>query len=596
MMEHDRRDNPWERIAARLDEALNDARTLTGAGATPRASSTTANKLLDLLGRARNEVHSRELEASVASARAQRLQSELEVQRRRAETLARIGKAINVVRRIDALLQLIVDLAVEATGAERGLIVVPDPAGGTQEFSAGANLDPSTVARPEFAVSRSIIERVFKEGAPLVTTDAQNDPAVAASPSIRSLHIRSINCVPIVGKGGTIGVIYVDSRIRTDSLFQHDPELLGTIADQAAVAIENARLYDDWNRQFKELSNVKTQTDEILESIASGVIVLDANDTIAQFNRAAEITFGLSASTLVGRHARILNTWVPGFTTLLEQYKAMPENRAEVEMRGTHFVRGPIVLQATFMRIHELAGQGAGVAIVLNDLTARRTLEAEKQEQIEKSERVARSFERYLAPHVVSDLLLDPDKAPLGGTRLTATMLFADIRGFTELSERLMPEEVVEMLNRYLAPAVDVVLSNLGLLDKYYGDGIMAVFGAPRPAVDDANRAVLAARQILEQVQLLNAQPGVNWPLSVSIGLATGDVVAGNIGSERRLEYTVVGSAVNLAQRLQSIAEPNQILADARTYEKVRDEIGATRRSARIKGRVGVTTVYVLHG
>ena len=596
MMEHDRRDNPWERIAARLDEALNDARSLTGSGAAQRGLSTTANKLLDLLARARNEVHARELEASVASARAQRLQSDLETQRRRAETLARIGKAINVVRRIDALLQLIVDLAVEATGAERGLIVVPDPAGGTQEFSAGANLDPGTVARPEFAVSRSIIERVFKEGAPLVTTDAQNDPAVAPSPSIRSLHIRSINCVPIVGKGGTIGVIYVDSRIRTDSLFQHDPELLATIADQAAVAIENARLYDDWNRQFKELSNVKTQTDEILESIASGVIVLDADDTLAQFNRAAEITFGLSASTLVGRHARILNTWVPGFTTLLEQYKAMPESRAEVEMRGTHFVRGPIVLQATFMRIHELAGQGAGTAIVLNDLTARRTLEAEKQEQIEKSERVAKSFERYLAPHVVSDLLLDPDKAPLAGTRLTATMLFADIRGFTELSERLMPEEVVEMLNRYLAPAVDVVLSNLGLLDKYYGDGIMAVFGAPRPAADDANRAVLAARQILEQVQLLNAQPGVNWPLSVSIGLATGDVVAGNIGSERRLEYTVVGSAVNLAQRLQSIAEPNQILADARTYEKVRDQIGATRRSARIKGRVGVTAVYVLHG
>jgi adenylate cyclase len=595
-MEHDRRDNPWERIAARLDEALDDARSLAGRSPSPRSSASTANKLLDLLARARSEVHARELEASVASARAQRLTSELDIQRRRADTLVRIGKAINVVRRLDQLLQLIVDLAVEATGAERGLIVVPDPAGGRQEFSAGANLDPNAVGRPEFSVSRSIIERVFKEGAPLVTTDAQNDPDVNASPSIRSLHIRSINCVPIAGKGGTIGVIYVDSRIRTDSLFQHDPELLATIADQAAVAIDNARLYDDWNRNFDDLSNIKAQTDEILESIASGVIMLDANDTIAQFNRAAEITFGLSASTLEGRHARILNSWLPGFTTLLEQYKAIPEGRAEVELRGSHFVRGPIVLQATFLRVHSLTGEGVGTAVVLNDLTSRRALEAENQAQIERSERVAKSFERYLAPHVVSDLLLDPDKVALGGTRLTATMLFADIRGFTELSERLMPEEVVDMLNRYLTPAVDVVLANLGLLDKYYGDGIMAVFGAPRPAPDDTNRAVLAAHQILEQVELLNAQPGVHWPLSVSIGLATGDVVAGNIGSERRLEYTVVGSAVNLAQRLQSIAEPNQILADARTYEKVRDQITATRRQARIKGRAGLTTVYVLHG
>ncbi|HME80663.1 MAG TPA: adenylate/guanylate cyclase domain-containing protein [Candidatus Eremiobacteraceae bacterium] len=595
-MEHDRRDNPWERIAARLDEALDDARSLAGRSAAPRSSASTANKLLDLLARARSEVHARELEASVASARAQRLQSELETQRRRADTLVRIGKAINVVRRLDQLLQLIVDLAVEAAGAERGLIVVPDQAGGRQEYSAGANLDPDAVTRPEFSVSRSIIERVFKEGAPLVTTDAQNDPEVNASPSIRSLHIRSINCVPIVGKGGTIGVIYVDSRIRTDSLFQHDPELLATIADQAAVAIDNARLYDDWSRNFEDLSNIKSQTDEILESIASGVIMLDGNDTIAQFNRAAEITFGLSASTLEGRHARILNSWLPGFTTLLEQYKSIPEGRAEVEMRGTHFVRGPIVLQSTFLRVHSLTGEGVGTAVVLNDLTARRKLEAENKAQIERSERVARSFERYLAPHVVSELLLDPDNVPLGGTRLTATMLFADIRGFTELSERLMPEEVVDMLNRYLAPTVDVVLANLGLLDKYYGDGIMAVFGAPRPAADDPNRAVLAARQILEQVELLNAQPGVHWPLSVSIGLATGDVVAGNIGSERRVEYTVVGSAVNLAQRLQSIAEPNQILADARTYEKVRGQVAATRRQARIKGRAGLTTVYVLHG
>src|SRR5215469_6133301 len=605
-MEQDRRDNPWERIAARLDEALDDARSLAGRTPAPRSigappnapgsASSTANKLLDLLARARTEVHARELEANVASARAGRLQTELETQRRRADTLVRIGKAINAVRRLDSLLQLVIDLAVEATGAERGLIVVPDPAGGRQEYSAGANLEPDVVVRPEFSVSRSIIERVFKESAPLVTTDAQNDPQVDATPSIRSLHIRSINCVPIIGKGGTIGVLYVDSRIRTDNLFQHDPELLTSIADQAAVAIDNARLYDDWNRNFDDLSNIKAQTDEILESIASGVIMLDTNDTIVQFNRAAEITFGLSASTLEGRHARILNSWIPGFTTLLDQYKSIPEGRAEVEMRGTHFVRGPIVLQSTFLRVHSLTGAGVGTAVVVNDLTTRRRLEAENKAQLERSERVARSFERYLAPHVVSDLLVDPDNVPLGGTRLTATMMFADIRGFTELSERLRPEEVVDMLNRYLAPTVDVVLANAGLLDKYYGDGIMAVFGAPRPAADDTDRAVLAARQILEQVELLNAQPGVHWPLSVSIGLATGDVVAGNIGSERRLEYTVVGSAVNLAQRLQSIAEPNQILADSRTYEKVRGQVAATRRQARIKGKAGLTDVYVLHG
>src|SRR5580704_3513642 len=569
-MEHERRDNPWAKISSRLDEALDGARHLADDG--PAAAGTSsAAKLIELLAEARREVRARDLEGKVASTRAQRLDEELDQQRRRADTLVRTGKAINSVRELPALMQLIIDLSVEAIGAERGLIVVPDPAGGRREFFAVKNLDAAMIERPEFAVSRSIVDRVLVSGEPIATTDAQNDPEVGATPSIRSLHIRSIVCVPVMGKEGVIGVLYVDSRIRTDTVLHHDPELLSTIADQAAVAIDNARLYEDLSASFGKLSSTKTQNDEILESIASGVIVLDAQQGIAQFNRAAEMTFGLSATTIVGRHARLLNTWLPGFTALLDQYQAGTDARMQTELTGSHFIRGPIVLQITFFRIRDLANGGTGTAVVLNDLTDSRALEA-------------------------GDLMKDPDSVVLGGTRQTATMLFADIRGFTELSERLMPEEVVELLNRYLAPVVNVIFSNNGLLDKFYGDGIMAVFGAPIPSEDDARRAVTAARQILEQVHLLNAQPGVTWPLSVSIGLATGDVVAGHIGSERRLEYTVIGDAVNLASRLQAIAEPNQILADEETFKKIKGLLTTTRRMARIKGKAKPIPVYELHG
>lgn len=599
-MSHDRRDNPWERIASRLDEAYDDARSLAEAkpasGRPPARSKNAADRLIELLADARRDVRAREVEASVAATRAQRLEVELEQAQRRADTLVRIAKAINAVREVPALLQLVVDLAVEATGAERGLIVIPDPAGGAREYSAAKNLDPSDIGAPSFAVSRSIVERVLREGEPLVTTDAQNDPNVDEAPSIRSLHIRSIICVPIRNKDGVVGVIYVDSRIRPDSLLHHDPELLATIADQAAVAIDNARLYDDLTKSFAELSGIKGQTDEILESIASGVVVLDSNDTIAQFNRAAEITFGLSASTLVGRNARILNTWLPGFSSLLERFRTQSETRLALEITGNHFVRGDIVLGLTFFRIRGTGGSGSGTAVVLNDLTESRALAAENLAQVEKSSRIARSFERYLAPHVVDALLKDPEASALGGTRVRATMLFADIRGFTELSERLVPEQVVDLLNRYLEPVVNVIFANSGLLDKFYGDGIMAVFGAPLPSEDDPRRAVTAAHQILQQVHALNARPGALWPLSVSIGLATGDVVAGHIGSERRLEYTVIGDAVNLAQRLQGIAEPNQVLADEATYACVKGRLTATRRMASLKGKAGLIPVYVLHG
>ena len=177
--------------------------------------------------------------------------------------------------------------------------------------------------------------------------------------------------VPIKGKEGIIGVVYVDSRIRTDAVLHHDPELLATIADQAAVAIDNARLYEDLSESFGKLSSTKTQNDEILESIASGVVVLDAQQNIAQFNRAAEMTFGLSATTIVGRHARLLNTWLPGFTAVLDQFRVGTEARLQTEIAGSHFIRGPIVLQITFFRIRDLANGAMGTAVVLNDLTER---------------------------------------------------------------------------------------------------------------------------------------------------------------------------------------------------------------------------------
>ncbi len=589
----ERRDDPWNRIASRLDEALDDARNLVER---PAPNTRGVEKLLSLLADARKDVQARELEARVAAARAQRLESDLEAQRSRADVLVRIGKAINSQRELPAVLQLVIDLALDATKAERGLILVRDPEGKVREYSATANLDQKILGHPEFAVSRSIIERVFREGQVVSTTDAQNDPQLSDAPSIRSLHIRAIMCVPIRGQDDVIGAIYVDSRITTETLLAHDPDLLATIADQAAIAIENARLYDHLSRSFRELSSVKAQNDEVLESIASGVIIFDDTDTVTQFNRAAELTFGLSASTVVGRSARLFDSWLPGFTSLLEQHRANPDAHMQVEIHGNHFVRGAFLLQVTFFRIRGSSPGADSVAAVINDLTQSRALEAENEAQARKSELVARSFERYLAPHVVSSLMQDPEQVVLGGTRQMATMLFADIRGFTELSERLMPEQVVELLNRYLAPVVNVVFANAGLLDKFYGDGVMAVFGPPRPADDDAWRAVQSAGQILEQVRVQNSQHHVTWPLSVSIGLATGDVVAGHIGSERRLEYTVIGDAVNLASRLQQIAQPNQILADERTYERVKGRIAATKRVARIKGKAGLTPVYVIHG
>ena len=186
---------------------------------------------------------------------------------------------------------------------------------------------------------------------------------------------------------------------------------------------------------------------------------------------------------------------------------------------------------------------------------------------MEQRRAIRDAFARYLAPHVVEQLMRSPGGVALGGERATATILFADIVGFTELADRLDAERVVEILNNFFSAAVQIVFEHDGLLDKFYGDGLMVVFGPPRVRDDDAKRALAVAEALHHAAKNIQAD---GKPLQLSIGLATGEVVAGHIGSPKRMDYTVIGDAANLASRLQGAAPPGRTYVDDRTYTRVR--------------------------
>ncbi len=185
-----------------------------------------------------------------------------------------------------------------------------------------------------------------------------------------------------------------------------------------------------------------------------------------------------------------------------------------------------------------------------------------------------------------------PQSLELGGDRQEATILFADIRGFTALAAKLGAEQVVEYLNSYFEEAVSVVFAHDGLLDKFYGDGLMAVFGPPRARIDDATRAINASLALHEAVRKL--APKLDHPLQISIGLASGIVVAGHIGSTRRMDYTVIGDAVNLASRLQAAAPAGGIFVDDETYRRSTVRPRAEKMEAKVKGRDDMVTLYSL--
>ena len=218
---------------------------------------------------------------------------------------------------------------------------------------------------------------------------------------------------------------------------------------------------------------------------------------------------------------------------------------------------------------------------------------------LREKDAIKRAFTRYVAREVVTEILKDPDKIVLTGERRDVTVLFCDVRGFTSISERLPPEEVVAMLNAFYTLMIDTTFKYDGTLDKFLGDGVMAVFGAPIYHGDHSLRAVRTALAMQAGMRELSARRVAEGkaPLTIGIGINAGDAVAGSVGTEARMEYTVVGDSVNLAARLESAAKPGQILIAGATYARVRDAVQARALGPmKVKGKEEEIDVYAVVG
>ena len=232
----------------------------------------------------------------------------------------------------------------------------------------------------------------------------------------------------------------------------------------------------------------------------------------------------------------------------------------------------------------------------LGDLT---TSFNEMARALREKEMIKRAFTRYVAREVVDEILKDPERLVLTGERREVTVLFCDIRGFTPLSERLDPEGVVLLLNEFYNLMIEMTFKNDGTLDKFLGDGVMCVFGAPIARADHAMQAVRTALDMQEGIAALSARfvREGRQPIAVGIGVSAGEVVAGTVGSQDRMEYTAIGDSVNLAARLESIAKPGQVLISQQTFAMVDDRVQAKAMGAvRVKGKEEEVEIYEVIG
>jgi adenylate cyclase len=320
----------------------------------------------------------------------------------------------------------------------------------------------------------------------------------------------------------------------------------------------------------------------------------------------AEIQATILSNLLRGHYIRVLPPWVGHLLSLLlaagvgltlgRGKRVAISSLAAIGLTIAFACLALVVFHVWFRWIPVVEQELAAVATFAIASAGSYALEGQQKRHIRKA------FTRYLSPHVVAEILENPDQIDFGGKLVEATVFFSDIKDFTTVAESLSPKELVTFLNDYFSLASDLILKHEGMLDKYIGDAIMAIFGAPVTHADHARQACLAALEIQNILQAYRQRPErpEGEPDFVTrVGLHTGSMIVGNIGSRNHLDYTAIGDTVNLASRLEGVNKyfGTHIILSQTTREAAGDDIAARPLDfIRVKGKKEPIRIYELVG
>ncbi len=500
----------------------------------------------------------------------------------RLRALAQTTQIVNSSLELDAVLEQVMDTAIALTGAERGFIVLHSSRTGELEFRVARDNQQRTIEPDRFNVSRTILAEVAHSGQPVIASDALLDPEFNAQASIASQATRSILCVPLIFRERVTGVLYADNR-RVAGLFgEKELNLLAAFAHQAAIAIENARLYDRARRALREITEIKDMMGNVFASVASGVITTNSAHTILTCNQAAGRILNVTPGDIVGRS---LQEVFPGF---FERAHALIDavfrehTPQTIEVEPVLPGRGAVNLRIKLTPLQDVNNVTYGLVVVVDDLTA-----------IKQREATLNVVRTYLSPRLVRHIQ-SIDDLGLSGDEREVSIIFADVRGFTTFSEHLPPEELMTVITRYLTVASDAVELHDGIIDKYMGDAVVGLFNTQlNPQSDHAVRAVRAALSMAYDVRALHEVLPPEQRLGYGIGIDTGSAMLGNVGSPSRKEFTAIGQPFNFAKLLQENAQAGQIIISERTFEQIRDVFECEAlRPHKTKGYAGFRVMY----
>lgn len=555
------------------------------------------------------------------------------------EATASLGQSLN----LDDTLSKVMDEARDLMQADRSTLFLFDR--DRHELWSKVAVADDQQGRVEIRIpaNRGIAGYVASTGETLNIPNAYEDPRFDPSVDHRTgYHTRNILCMPVFNSSGVL--IGVTQLINKDqgSFTGSDEDFMRAFNIQAGIALENAQL-------FQNILLEKQYQKDMLQSLSDAVISTDMDGRIVTINEAALELLGCPTEGEVGRLCqeiwtekligRLVWSVVP-----LESLQMRLEDSLKVGARhyvpeqtlkiGVAAIQNPNLCapvkilvrwngeQDRFLAWNDVkAGDGGGLSaekveyltrsinLTVNPLTnpegsVRGGLVVLEDISVEK--RMKTTLYRYMNPEVAEQVIAIGEDALMEGERREVTILFSDIRGYTSITESLKAVEVVSLLNNYFETMVEAVFNHRGTLDKFIGDALMAVFGAPLTLEHHAWKAVQSALEMRRRLEVFNQERRCNGQreLHIGIGLSSGEVVCGNIGSKRRMDYTVIGDGVDVSSRLEGITKVygnwdqscNIILSEF-TYRECHEQIWVRELDRiRVKGKEQALTIYELLG